>query len=458
VAVIVALVAAGLVAAIATGVVGSPSADSTAAPSGTNTPNPTPTAVPAVLSAPSGTATPAAPAMAEVLAPALAANALGDSVAAAVIDLSSGTTLYALDAETAQIPASTIKILTAAAALTVLGPQHRFTTRVVEGAAAGQIVLVGGGDPMLTASPDWVDGTQLATLAELTAAALAEAGTTAVDLAVDDSLFSGPAVSTDWRSNYVSSGVVGPVSALALDGGRITPGLRQRADDPAIAAATTFADQLAAHGIVVRSGAVRADAPPGAAEVAAVQSVPLARIVEHVLLVSDNDGAEVLARQVAWGSGRPASFNAAGRAVVEALEEIGVDMSGSTVLDGSGLARGNAVSAEAIVATLAAAARPDNPDLRAVLTGLPVARFTGTLGDRFDSPRAADAAGMVRAKTGTLTGVSSLAGVVVARDGNAYGFAVLADEIVRTEAARLAIDEIAAALASCGCAHPGIGP
>jgi D-alanyl-D-alanine carboxypeptidase/D-alanyl-D-alanine-endopeptidase (penicillin-binding protein 4) len=99
----------------------------------------------------------------------------------------------------------------------------------------------------------------------------------------------------------------------------------------------------------------------------------------------------------------------------------------------------------------------ENPDLRPVLTGLPVAQFTGTLDDRFDSRRAADAAGVVRAKTGTLSGVSSLAGFVVARDGNTYGFAVLADEIVDAEAARAALDEMAAALAGCGCAHPGPG-
>ena len=79
----------------------------------------------------------------------------------------------------------------------------------------------------------------------------------------------------------------------------------------------------------------------------------------------------------------------------------------------------------------------------------------GAVDDRFDSPQAADAAGVVRAKTGTLTGVSSLAGTVVARDGSAFGFAMLADDIVNTEAARLALDETAAALAGCGCAHPG---
>ena len=203
---------------------------------------------------------------------------------------------------------------------------------------------------MLTADPDRAGGTQLSTLADLTAAELAESGTSTVELVVDDGMFTGPAVSPNWRSYYVPSGVVGPVSALALDGGRISPGRSERADDPAIAAATTV-DMLASRGIVVRAGPVRDDAPANAAEVAAVRSVPLERIVEHMLLVSDNDAAEVLARHVAARTGRPASFNAGSRAIVDAVGSLGIDMSGSTVLDGSGLARGNALSPNVLVAT-----------------------------------------------------------------------------------------------------------
>jgi serine-type D-Ala-D-Ala carboxypeptidase/endopeptidase (penicillin-binding protein 4) len=460
VAAILALFAGAIAMVVVTGVVGTGSAQPSSSPSVTAEQTSTASSPPTVLSAASGTPTPAAPPVADVLARPLGASALGDSVAVSVIDLSTGTTLFTDDADAALIPASTMKILTAAAALQVLGPQHRFATRVVAGDVPGQIVLVGGGDPMLTAGDreDRSAGTPLSTLADLTAAALTESGITTVDLVVDDGMFTGPAVNPDWRSNYVPSGVVGPVSALALDGGRITPGLSLRADDPALAAGGTFAEMLGTRGIVVRARPVRADAPARSDEVAAVRSVPLEQIVEHVLLVSDNDGAEVLARHVATGSGRPASFNAASRAVVDALEELGIDLSGVTVLDGSGLARENAVSPTVLVATLAVAAQPENPDLRAVLTGLPVAQFTGTLDDRFDSPRAADAAGFVRAKTGTLAGVSSLAGTVLARDGSAFGFAMLADEIVNTEAARLALDEAAAALAGCGCAHPGTGP
>jgi serine-type D-Ala-D-Ala carboxypeptidase/endopeptidase (penicillin-binding protein 4) len=389
----------------------------------------------------------------------LNSDALGPRVAAAVIDLSTGSTLLAENADSALIPASTIKILTAAAALEVLGPGHRFTTRVVAGAGPDQLVLVGGGDPALTAgdNPEIDVATRLSVLAKRTAAALAKTDTTAVELLVDDSLFTGSAVDPDWRSSYVPTGAVGPVSALAVDGGRLNPSLRARAEDPALFAAADFATLLARHGVIVRAGPTRGEAADDATEIAAVRSPSLARIVEHVLLVSDNDGAEVLARHVAVATRRPGSSEAAEEAVVETLDGMGIDMSGTAVLDGSGLARGNAISPDVLVATLAVAAKEENPQLRPVLTGLPVAQFTGTLDERFDSPRAAGAAGVVRAKTGTLTGVSSLAGIVVSRDGNVYGFAVLADQIVNTEAARAAIEDVAAALARCGCAHPGTG-
>jgi serine-type D-Ala-D-Ala carboxypeptidase/endopeptidase (penicillin-binding protein 4) len=444
-----------IVVLVTTGVVGPDAAPTSPTASATSQ---TPT-VPKVLSAASGRPTAGGPPLDDVLEGPLNAEALGPRVAAAVVDLSTGSTLLAENAESALIPASTIKILTSAAALEVLGPGHRFTTRVVAGPARDQLVLVGGGDPALTASDDpRLDvATRLSVLADRTAAALTRTNTTTVELFVDDSLFTGPAVDPDWKSSYVLTGVVGPVSALAVDGGRINPGLRSRTADPALLAAADFAGLLAAHGIVVRAGPMRAEAADDATEIAAVRSPSLARIVEHVLLVSDNDGSEVLARHVALGTGRPGSSRAAEEAVVETLEQLGIDMSGTTVADGSGLARGNAISPEVLVASLLAAAKPENPDLRPVLTGLPVAQFTGTLDERFDSPGAAGAAGVVRAKTGTLTGVSSLAGIVVSRDGNTYGFAVLADQIVNSEAARAAIDDVAAALARCGCAHPGPG-
>ncbi|WP_116949346.1 D-alanyl-D-alanine carboxypeptidase/D-alanyl-D-alanine endopeptidase [Jiangella endophytica] len=403
-------------------------------------PAPTWSAAPGVLAAPADAGTTGEPAVGDVLAPTLGAAGLGGAVGVSVVNLATGTPSYEAAGTDPHTPASTLKILTGAAALQALGPEHTFTTRVVSGPDPSAVTLVGGGDPTLTADEDGA-GTRLADLAVATAQALAEAGVTTVTLSYDASLFSGPAVDPDWSPGYVPS-VVSPTTALAAD-------IQDRPSDPPLDAAEEFADLLSDQGITVDGDPAEAAAPADGAELAAVASAPLSTIVEDVLTSSDNDGAEVLARHVALAAGAAGTSADAGPAVVQALSALGLDASGATLLDGSGLARGSAVPAGLITQTLVLAAGPDHPDLRAVVTGLPVAAFTGTLADRFDD---SSAAGLVRAKTGTLTGVSALAGVVVAADGVPYAFAVLADDVGNTTEARAALDDVAAALAGCGCA------
>jgi serine-type D-Ala-D-Ala carboxypeptidase/endopeptidase (penicillin-binding protein 4) len=390
--------------------------------------------------------------LAAALDAALATDDLGSRVGVAVADLASGDVLYSRDPDLPIVPASTLKIFTSTAALEALGPDHRFRTRVVNGADGAEIVLVGGGDPVLvTTDPLMTGSTSLAELADRTAEVLVESGMPTVRLGFDDALFTGPAVNPRWRSSYVPNGVVAPVSALAVDGGRTTPGLAARAGDPARAAADAFAGLLDARGIDVDGTPYRVAVPDDEdpTEIAAVESVPLSGVVEYLLASSDNDVSEIVARHVALGLGRAGSSDEANAAIVEMLNAVGVDTTGVTVLDGSGLARDNATPAAALVGALLAAADPVRPQLRSVLTGLPVASFNGTLRERVD-----DAPGEVRAKTGTLTGVHSLAGVVTSEDGFAYAFAVIADDADDALAARSALDEVAAALAGCDCAVP----
>ncbi|MFE6906883.1 D-alanyl-D-alanine carboxypeptidase/D-alanyl-D-alanine endopeptidase [Streptomyces erythrochromogenes] len=396
---------------------------------------------------PRGQAAAAAPsdALAARLAPLLADPALGTVRSASVVDTATGQVLYESRARDAMTPASTVKIATAAAVLAALGPEHRIRTTVVPGATPGQVVLVGGGDPSLTAkkkSPAGSGGSLVALAADA-AQALKAAGTDTVTLGYDDSLYSGPA-----RHPIGVNPNIAPVTALAADEGRpddSTSGPVDRTDDPAGAAARAFRALLAERGIKVTGEPARAKAAAGAQPLAVTQSTPVAGLVERMLTNSDNDIAEALARQTALASGQPASFDGAEKAVTARLAGLGIDMTGSRFADGSGLNRADKVSAGLLTGLLAKAADPGHPELRPVLTGLPVAGFTGTLRGR--NAGTSPAAGLVRAKTGTLTGVNSLSGTVVDSTGRLLAFAFLTANSPGPEGAEKGLDKLAAAVA-----------
>lgn len=172
----------------------------------------------------------------------------------------------------------------------------------------------------------------------------------------------------------------------------------------------------------------------------------MAGLVERMLTNSDNDIAEALARQTALASGQPASFEGAEKAVAARLAALGVDAAGSRFADGSGLNRADKVSAGLLTGLLTKAADPQRPELRPVLTGLPVAGFTGTLRGR--NAGTSPAAGLLRAKTGTLTGVNSLSGTVVDSSGRLLAFAFLTANSPGPEGAEKALDKLAAAVAT----------
>ncbi|MFJ7592541.1 D-alanyl-D-alanine carboxypeptidase/D-alanyl-D-alanine-endopeptidase [Streptomyces sp. NPDC097617] len=393
---------------------------------------------------------PAAPAsaggLAAALKPLLADPALGTVRTASVVDTATGQVLYESGARDVMTPASTVKIATAAAVLAALGPEHRIRTTVAPGAAPGQIVLVGGGDPSLTAkkkSPAGSGGSLVALAAD-TAQALKAAGTDTVTLAYDDSLYAGPA-----RHPIGVNPNIAPVTALTADEGRpdeSTSGPVQRSEGPSEDAARAFRTLLAERGIKVTGEPARAKAAAGVQPLAVTLSTPIAGLVERMLTNSDNDIAEALARQTALASGRPASFDGAEKAVTDRLTSLGVDTTGSRFADGSGLNRADRLSAGLLTGLLAKAADPQRPELRPVLTGLPVAGFTGTLKAR--NAGGSPAAGLLRAKTGTLTGVNSLSGTVVDPSGRLLAFAFLTANSPGPEGAEKALDKLAAAVAS----------
>lgn len=354
-------------------------------------------------------------------------------------------------------PASTLKIMTSLAALETLGPEHRFTTSTT--LAGDRLTLVGGGDPLLTRSPDpddYPDEADLTTLARRTAAALERDQVTRVRLGYDATLFAGPAENPFWEPDYLPDDVVSPITALWVDEGRVRDGEAERSGDPARDAAAAFAAALREQGIAVRGRLRPGPEPAAAQQVAAVRSAELVEIVQHVLETSDNEAAEVLARHVAIAQGQPGSFAAATEAVTSVLSSLGVDMRGAVLRDGSGLSRDNRLPVAALVDALALAVGPEHPELSGAAAGLPVAGFTGSLTFRFAAlDGTADAGlGRARVKTGTLTGVHGYAGVVVGRDGAPMLFVMVADRVrvPQTLFARDRLDRVAAALAGCACA------
>ncbi len=395
-----------------------------------------------------------------VVAAGLASPRLGRHVGAAVAPLGAPRHLWTAAGSDVVTPASTMKLLTTLTALSVLGPEHRFETAVQQGKTRRQLVLVGGGDPLLTdnkltaaeAAAAYPEPATLQQLAARTAAGLNRSDVHRVSLGYDDSLFVGPAVNPQWEPNYVPESVVSPIGALWVDEGRASAGLLARVGDPARTAAERFAVLLAKHAVRVDPAVLHVRASDRSAPLAKVESAPLAQIVQHVLEVSDNEAAEVLLRQLAIASGRPGSSAAGVHVVRKTLEGLGVDLSRAVIFDGSGLSRHDRLPVEALVDVLDVAADPGHPGLRAVITSLPVAGFNGGLADRFVSDAPAGL-GVVRAKTGTLTGVHGLAGVALTRNARVLIFAAVADRVPvpKTLEARAQLDRVAASLAGCTC-------
>jgi len=398
-----------------------------------------------------GTADPAA--IRSALAKLLADKRLGPHVLVVVSDLNSGKVLFR-HGSGASIPASTTKLLTGLAALESLGPMTRFSTRVV--AVDNRLVLVGGGDPFLASGPAAAKGkyparADLVTLAKRTATSLAAQGITRVRLSYDASLFTGPAVNPAWPAGYLPDNVVPPISALWVDEAEYRG---RYVSDPAGAAGRTFATALARLGVKVVGPVRSARAPATATELAVIKSAPVGEIVQRTLEVSDNNAAEVLARQIGLKEAGDGSFRGGAAAVFTVLRELGVDVTGSRIYDGSGLSRKNSLTAQTLLDVLRVAASPEHPTLREVVTGLPVAGFTGSLRARFDTGPSA-ARGRVLAKTGTLSeaGVHGLAGIATDLDGDLLGFVMIADKVAmqNTLAVRRDLDLMAAALGACRC-------
>jgi D-alanyl-D-alanine carboxypeptidase/D-alanyl-D-alanine-endopeptidase (penicillin-binding protein 4) len=270
-------------------------------------------------------------------------------------------------------------------------------------------------------------------------------------IVVDSSVFAGPTVSPAWAPEDVPSSYASAITGFLTDGGRASPTAVVRSPVPDLAAGREFAALLGRPKLPV----VRGTAPAHARVLASVQSAPLGRLVTQTLMQSDNVLAECLARQVALSVHRPPTFLGAAAAIRTVLAARGVT-GNSAMVDGSGLAASDRLPPATLVSVLryvAGRLGAHSAGPRAVVGALPVAGWSGSLADRYLSGTARAGRGDIRAKTGTLTGVSALAGFVHDDAGRLLVFDFDADRVSATGtlAAEAALDRLAARLASCGC-------
>jgi D-alanyl-D-alanine carboxypeptidase/D-alanyl-D-alanine-endopeptidase (penicillin-binding protein 4) len=384
-------------------------------------------------------------------------------VSARVADASAHGVVWSRLSSTPRLPASTMKLVTATTAMTTMGTARRLPTRIVSGSGSRDLVLVAGGDPLLTSG-------DLSRLAATTAARLVATlpaapltpptSRTSVGFTVhiDDSLFAPATSAPGWVRGYVPS-VVRPVRALVRDrrsnsdtsadtGRYLTVELRRRVAAALGASRPDLAVNIWWHG--------RERAPRSAPVLAAYAGHTVGSALAAMLLVSDNDIAEMMYRLSAVASGRAGSWRGGEATARATMAKLGVPLSGLALRDGSGVSRSDRLTASALVTLLRAAQSPRNRQLAGLRAMLPVAGVSGTLkasNGRFTTAPSRCARGIVRAKTGTLHDVVALAGYTTGRDGRLKVFAILVNSRPERRysplATRRAVDALAATVTGC---------
>ncbi len=413
-------------------------------------PRPPATSKPALVPLADSAAVPTTAGMTSALAAAVANPNLGN-LSGRITDAMTGNQIWELRAGFPMQPASTNKILTAAAALLTLDRTARVTTTVQaadQTRMPGVVVLVGGGDPTLSAAPPnedtWYrDAARIADLADQ----VRKSGIKATAVQVDNSLFSGPDLAPGWDPADIAGGDIAPIQSVMLDAGRIQPTTLEsrRSPTPALDAGRALASALG----VDPAKVTIAPGPAEGRQLASVQSAPLMERLRQMMTASDNVMAETIGREVARATGHPSSFAGSVDAVTAKLAAVNIDMTGASLVDSSGLSIANLLTSNTLDEVINAAAGPDQPALRPLVDMLPVAGGSGTLSDRFLGANLKSSAGWLRAKTGSLTKTNSLAGIVTDVDGRVLTFAFISNNAGMEGRTRL--DALASILRTCGC-------
>lgn len=406
--------------------------------------------------------------------------------------LNPATTLYNRDAESYFIPASTVKLLTTATALQKLGANYRIRTSVY-GDNQGNVYIVGRGDPSLT-------DIQLKDLSQQ----LKNKGIIQINqLIAVDGYFSGSPIHPTWQWEDVQAGYGTSINSLILhqnsldlilsparvgqplkvswvrpeqsqkwtvenrtktvgknepefvEIGRdlsrpiiyVSGQLREGAEPEPVYAAVVnpaenflqeFRKVLSEQGIQVLQSSVNLNSSYPQQELAAVESPPLSELIEEVNLESNNVYAESLLRTLGLQTSGSNSVAAGLNEIKSTLTRLEVDQNRYHLVDGSGLSRVNLVSPVTFVQTLRGMA--NSPLAEWYQNSLPKAGVSGTLKGRFKNTTAA---GIVYAKTGTLTGVASLAGYVFPPNYQPLVFSITINQtVLSSQQLRQAIDEM----------------
>lgn len=326
-----------------------------------------------------------------------------------------GESIAEFNSNTALRPASAMKLISSAGVVDLLGPGYRFATKVVgdSGSSSDSLTLVGSGDPVLS-TPQGISAierdpersgsaiTQLAVLADRVVAA----GVRSLPkgIVVDDHIFDERRYNPAWPISYRTDGEIGPIGALSVDSGWSNPSARTASgEDPALAAGASFAKLLRDRGVKV-GGVSTGRASEGDTTVAEIKSPRLDEIVASILSASNNHGAEMLVKAVSADARNTGSTADGVERIKRRLVQRGVSIDGLVMLDGSGLARQDAVSCRTLTDVLHLGERPKT---QVIKSGLAIAGVRGTLAPRLAGT---ELVGHLTAKTGTLNGVSALAG------------------------------------------------
>ncbi len=362
--------------------------------------------------------------------------------------------VYSERSQEPMLPASLVKVVTAAAALEVMGPDATYTTTVVippdaeisGGTYDGDIYVIGGGDPVLASRAymlRWHDPgafTDVGVLADRVAAALRSRGITRItgSIIADESrypeaerdystqLLTPDSEKTIWKRSYLDENQAGPLSALMLNqgwaryGNSPSRGSNVRSSDPAHRAVVQFDDLLEARGFIIRRRPGVGVAPEGSEVLASIESPALSEILKRMVGRSDNTIAEMIFKEVGFASGTGSARAQAAKAITEALDGLGLRFDRVVIADGSGLSYDNRLTCD-LVSDILRLAGPGS----ALHASLSIVGRTGTL--IRCTVNDSSAYGTVYVKTGGLNDATALAGISTAKNGEHISFAMMAN-------------------------------